>query len=48
MPGDMRMKPGHSPTIKMFTGRGERYAEDCALKYEQIVWDSYLKKFDLG
>ena len=32
---------------KMFTGRGERYAEDWAIKYEQIVWDSYLKKFDL-
>jgi hypothetical protein len=31
---------------KMFTGRGEGYAEDWAIKYEQIVWDSYLKKFD--
>jgi hypothetical protein len=31
-----------------YTGRGETYAEEWAIKYEQIVWDSYLKKFDLA
>lgn len=31
-----------------YSGRGETYAEEWAIKYEQIVWDSYLKKFDLS
>lgn len=33
---------------QMFTGRGEGYAENWALKHEKMVWDSYLRKFDLG
>ena len=31
-----------------YSGRGETYAEEWAIKYEQIVWDSYLKEFDLS
>ncbi len=32
---------------KNFISRGESYAENYALKYENQIWDAYLKKFEI-
>src|SRR5262249_14461228 len=30
-----------------WSSRGERYAEEYALRYADLIWDRYLKVFDL-
>ncbi len=33
---------------KLSSGRGEGYAEEFAFEYESVVWERYLRAFDMG
>ncbi len=33
---------------KLRSGRGEGYAEEFAFEYESVVWERYLRAFELG
>ncbi len=33
---------------KLSSGRGEGYAEEFAFEYESVVWERYLRAFELG
>ncbi len=39
-----RMTTNH----KLSSGRGEGYAEEFAFEYGSVVWERYLRAFDMG